>query len=194
MARKVEIDRKSTIFDDFFRIEEARLRYERFDGTLSDPVRRLSFERGDSVSVVMFNPATERLILVNQFKYPTFEKGPGWVTETMAGVIDEGEDPETAARREILEETGYEVRDLRHISTFYVSPGGSSERIVLYYAEIAEDDKVGPGGGLAAENEDIATVELTLDEALEQIRTGGIVDAKTIVGIYWTQNHLSGRS
>jgi ADP-ribose pyrophosphatase len=191
MARKVEIDRKSTLFDDFFRIEEARLRYERFDGTMSDAVRRLSFERGDSVAVVLFDPATQRLLLVNQFKYPTFEKGPGWVTETMAGMIDEGEDPETAARREILEESGYEVRALQHISTFYVSPGGSSERIVLYFAEIADTDKVGRGGGLAAENEDIATVELTLDEALEQIRTGEIVDAKTIVGIYWTQNHVS---
>jgi nudix-type nucleoside diphosphatase (YffH/AdpP family) len=194
MTRKVEIDRKTTLFDDFFRIEEARLRYERFDGTMTDVVRRLSFERGDSVAVVLYNPASQHLLLVNQFKYPAYAKGPGWVTETMAGMIDEGEDPESAARREILEETGYQVHDLQHISTFYVSPGGSSERIVLYYAEVADTDKVGSGGGLAAENEDIAGVELTLDEALEQIRTGEIVDAKTILGIYWMQNHLAGRA
>jgi len=194
MARKVEIDRQSTLFDDFFRIEEAHLRYERFDGTMTDVVRRLSFERGDSVAVVLFDPTRERLVFVNQFKYPTYAKGAGWVTETMAGMIEEGEDPESAAHREILEETGYRVRTLQHISTFYVSPGGSSERIVLYYAEIGSADKVSRGGGLATENEDIETVELTLDEALAQIGTGEIADAKTILGIYWLQNHLAGRA
>jgi nudix-type nucleoside diphosphatase (YffH/AdpP family) len=190
-VRKVTIDRSNRVFDDFFRIEEAYLRYERFDGTMSPVVRRLNFERGDSVAALLFNSKTKHIVLVNQFKYPTHEKGPGWITETIAGMINEKEDPQSAVRREILEETGYRVRNLEHISTFYLSPGGSSERIILYYAELDDNDKITAGGGLAAENEDITNVELTIEDALEKIESGEIADAKTIIAVYWLQNRLA---
>jgi nudix-type nucleoside diphosphatase (YffH/AdpP family) len=191
--RKVEIERKRRILDDFFKVEEAHLRYERFDGKMSPVVRRLNFERGDSVAAVIFSPGTQRLLLVNQFKYPAYDKGPGWITETIAGMIDKNETPEDAARREIEEEMGYRVTNLEHISTFYVSPGGSSERIVLYYAEVDATDKSEAGGGVGSEDEDIVTVELTLAEALEQIRSGEIADAKTILGIFWFQNRSASK-
>jgi nudix-type nucleoside diphosphatase (YffH/AdpP family) len=190
-VRKVIIDRRNRVFDDFFKIEEAYLRYERFDGTMSPVVRRLNFERGDSVAALLFNSKTKHIVLVNQFKYPTHEKGPGWITETMAGMINEKEDAQSAVRREILEETGYRVRSLEHISTFYLSPGGSSERIILYYAELDDNDKITAGGGLAAENEDITNVELTIEDALEKIENGEIADAKTIIAVYWLQNRLA---
>jgi len=192
--RRVEIERKRRILDDFFKVEEAHLRYERFDGKMSPVVRRLNFERGDSVAAVIFNPGTQRLLLVNQFKYPAYDKGPGWITETVAGMIDKNETPEDAARREIEEEMGYRVTNLEHISTFYVSPGGSSERIVLYYAEVDATDKSKAGGGVGSEDEDNVTVELTLAEALEQIRSGELADAKTILGILWFQNRSAGKS
>lgn len=189
--KKVIIEETKCIFDDFFKIEEAQLRYEQFDGQMSPVVRRLNFDRGDSVAALIFNPETQRIILVNQFKYPTFEKGPGWITETMAGMVGKDETSEGALYREIVEETGYNVRKLEHISTFYVSPGGSSERIILYYAEVDDSSRVGPGGGVVSENENIINVELTVEEALEQIESGKIVDAKTILGILWLRNRLS---
>jgi nudix-type nucleoside diphosphatase (YffH/AdpP family) len=86
---------------------------------------------------------------------------------------------------------GYKISKLEHISTFYVSPGGSSERIILYYAEIDDSDKIQAGGGLAREHEDIITVELSVTEALEQIHSGQIADAKTILGILWLHNRLT---
>ena len=187
--RKVIIDRTERILDDFFKVDEGYLCYERFDGTMSPVVRRLNFERGDSVAALIYKPSTKRIVLVNQFKYPTYKKGPGWITETMAGMIDKDEDPQTAVRREILEETGYDLRTLEHISTFYLSPGGSSERIVLYYAEV-DDKKTTEGGGLPAENEDILNVELSLEDALGQIDSGEIADAKTIIAILWLRNRL----
>lgn len=190
-TRKVEIGERKRLLDDFFQVEAVFLRYERFDGQMSPLVRRLNFERGDSVSVVIFNPSTGRILLVNQFRYPCYEKGPGWMTEAVAGMIGSGETPEQCARREVEEEMGYKLSRLEHISTFYVSPGGSSERIVLYYAEVGDGDKERPGGGLSSENEDIVTLELSLEEALEQIRTGQIADAKTIIGILWLKDRLS---
>jgi len=149
----------------------------------------LSFERGDSVAALIFKPVTRRIVLVNQFKYPTYRKGPGWITETMAGMIDKNETPESAVRREIFEETGYNPISLERISTFYLSPGGSSERIILYYAEV-DDKKITEGGGLPAENEDILNVELSLEDALGQIDSGEIADAKTIIAILWLRNRL----
>jgi ADP-ribose pyrophosphatase len=77
------------------------------------------------------------------------------------------------------------------LSTFYLSPGGSSERIFLYLAEITDSDKVTEGGGRAIESEDITSVELSITDALTQVRTGTIVDAKTIVAIYALQDRMN---
>ncbi len=188
--KKVVVEKKTRILNDFFKVDEAHLRFEKFDGQMSSSVRRLSLERGDSVAVLIFNPETRTLFLTNQFRYPTLEKGPGWMIEVVAGAIDKDESPEAAARREVLEESGFDLVKLEPVSTFYVSPGGTSERIVLYYAEVTARSKVGSGGGLASEAEDIETVALTIDEALEQVRSGQIIDAKTIVGVFWLQNRL----
>lgn len=186
--RKVLIEKKKRIFDDFFKIDEALLSYEQFDGRMSPVVRRLNFERGDAVSALIFNPKRQVIILVNQFKYPTFEKGPGWITETVAGMINENENTQDAIRREVLEETGYEVSTAELISTFYVSPGGTSERIFLYYVEVDDNNKTSEGGGLAEENEDIINVEMSLDEAIAKFKNGEIIDAKTIIAVLWLKS------
>ena len=94
--RKMEIKEKKYILDDFFRVEEAYLCFERFDGKMSPVVRRLNFDRGDSVAIIIFNPKTSRILLVNQFKYPAYEKGTGWITETVAGIVEKNESPEAA--------------------------------------------------------------------------------------------------
>jgi ADP-ribose pyrophosphatase len=95
---KVQIEKKKRILDDFFKVEEVHLRCERFDGQMSPLVGRLIFERGDSVAVLIFNPKRQHILLVNQFKYPTYEKGPGWITETVARMVEKNERPESAAR------------------------------------------------------------------------------------------------
>jgi ADP-ribose pyrophosphatase len=86
------------------------------------------------------------------------------MAETVAGVLEPGETPEAAVRRETLEETGYEIASLEPIATFYLSPGGSSERILLYYAEVLTSGKVDAGGGVPGENEDVKTVEYSPEE------------------------------
>lgn len=187
--RKVEIEKTRIIFDDIFKMEEAYLRYERFNGEMSEVVRRISLERGDSVAVIIRNLNTGKIILVNQFRYPSLAKGNGWIIETIAGIVDEGETPEDSARRETQEETGLTASKLEHIATFYPSPGGSSERIFLYYSEVSGDGAIYDGtGGLVSEGEDIQVLELSLEEALDKVNSGEIVDAKTIVGILWIEN------
>jgi ADP-ribose pyrophosphatase len=189
--KKVEIESQRYLLEDVFRVEEVFLRFEKFDGTMSDTVRRLNFDRGDSVALLVFNLDTQKLLLINQFRYPTYAKRPGWITEIIAGIRDEGESPEETARREAQEETGLEVEKVEFIASFYPSPGGSSERIYLYYVEISgEKAKYNEIGGLLAENENIRTIEMSLEEALEGIQNQTIQDGKTIMGIYWLQNRL----
>jgi ADP-ribose pyrophosphatase len=218
MPSVVVVENEREIFKDFFTIKGAEVKHERFDGRMSDTQRLLKFERGDSVAALIYDKRRQRLILINQFRYPAHEKGPGWMTEVVAGMIKPEEDPLVALRREVREETGYELPEkekpgprvnflirlfrlmqrhlagprIERISTFYVSPGGSSERIHLYYAEVRASERKGLGGGLASEGEDIKLIELSVAQAEEQIRTGAIVDAKTIIGIMWLRNRLSG--
>ena len=183
--RKVTVRKRRRIFDDFFKIDEAQVRFERFDGRMSPPVRRLVFERGDSVAAIVYFRKDKRILLAEQFRFPTWKKGPGWVVEAVAGMIDKAERPSTAMRRELVEEIGFRPLRLDHIATFYVSPGGSSERIWLYYAEVDGHSRIGSGGGLAAENEDIRLVTWSLKEANEAIERRRVVDAKTLIGLQW---------
>jgi ADP-ribose pyrophosphatase len=149
--------------------------------------------RGDSVAAVVLNEDTQRILLTNQIKYPTFEKGPGWISEIVAGVVERDELPEQAIRREILEELGYRARDLTYVSTFYVSPGGTSERIILYSTRVRNADKVQAGGGLDSEDEDIKLVEIPLNDLNNVLQREEIQDAKTLVGLMWLMNESKDR-
>jgi nudix-type nucleoside diphosphatase (YffH/AdpP family) len=187
MPSRVEIHSRHRVFDGFFKIDEAELAYERFDGAMTPPLKRLVFERGDSVAALVYHRDENRLLLLRQFRYPTYEKGPGWLTEVVAGMQEHSEPAVDALKREILEEIGYEVSHLEPIATFYLSPGGTSERIVLFYAEVTAAGKVGRGGGLIEENEDIVTVSYSPEELAEAVAAGQIQDAKTLIGILWFQ-------
>jgi nudix-type nucleoside diphosphatase (YffH/AdpP family) len=187
--RRVEIISHRRVFDDFFKIEEARLRFERYDGTMSEPVRRLNFERGDSVAALLIDPWTRMVYLTEQFKYPAYEKAGGWLIDVVAGMLDAGETPEQAVRREIVEESGFAAEALEPIATFFVSPGGSSERIHLYCATV----RGGPprsGGGLASEHEDIKVIAWSFDEFLERFRAGELADAKALIAACWLKDNL----
>ena len=183
--KKVVVERASRVFDDVFAIDEAWVSFEKLDGTMSASQRRLVFERGDSVAALLHDREADRFVLVRQFRYPTHAKGPGWILETVAGVVDEGETPEETVRREVEEESGYQVHALEHVSTFYTSPGGSSERIHLYYAAVGATDRVGDGGGVASEGEDIEIVDVAAHELPRMIERGELADAKTLIAVLW---------
>ena len=190
--KKVNLIKQRRLLDAFFKVDEAVLRHERFDGSLSPELNRLCLERGDGVAALLYKPQTDSLVLVHQFRYPAWvRQGPGWILETVAGMLDKEEAPEQTMRREILEETGYQVSSLQHVSTFYLTPGGSSERIFLYYSEVTTNDRREPGGGLADENEDIEVVEIAINEAFAAVDQGKIVDAKTLIALMWFRDRRS---
>lgn len=187
---RVDIRQKEVIFRKFFfRIEEAHLRHERYDGSMSDEMVRISLDRGDSAAVLLHDRENDVIILTEQFRYPTVAKGPGWILEIPAGTVedDENDDPIKTMRREIMEESGYRVEKLKRICKFYVTPGGSSERIHLFYGTITSGDKEHEGGGVLSEGEDIRVIGVPVAKAIEMIEKGQLVDAKSIIGIQWLQ-------
>jgi nudix-type nucleoside diphosphatase (YffH/AdpP family) len=185
---RVEIQEQQIAFQkQRFQIQEAKLRFEKFNGQMSETLTRLVFERGDAAAALIYNRDSQKVLFIKQFRYPTYEKGPGWLQEVVAGVIEKDETPEQCIRREVQEEIGYQVHDLTPIATFYVSPGGTSERILLFYTEVVNADRVGQGGGLVVEHEDIELVEVALPELWQALQQGTIIDAKTLIAVQWLQ-------
>lgn len=188
---RVEIISRIELFKRlFFRFEEIRLRHETFSGNMSDEIVRLNMDRGDGVAVVLHDRTHDTVIMVEQFRASTYDAGVGWLMEIPAGILKPGEDPAEAVKREILEETGYQVVQVTPISTFFLSPGGTSERIFLYYAAIREDERLHAGGGLIEEHEDLRVSAIPITEAFAKVARGEIVDAKTIIGLQWLQLQL----
>ena len=203
---RVNVSKRSTPYEFhsphgqvLFRMEEAEVSHERFDGRMSPAVKRVNFSRGDSVAVLLYADDTDEVVLVEQFRYPVYASLPGseradrgWILETVAGIKDAG-GPDVA-RRELLEETGYALSGvLEHLTTAYVSPGGTSERVELYLAHVSKLEGIRKHAGLEAETEDIRTHTIPFAEALRMVADGRIVDSKTIIALYMLKERLEGR-
>ncbi|MFT5860942.1 MAG: nudix-type nucleoside diphosphatase (YffH/AdpP family) [Flavobacteriaceae bacterium] len=182
---KYKVENEETVFDDFFTIKKATIKHDSFISDEQIKVTRLCFERGDSVAILLHETDTNTLLFTDQFRYPTLKEGSGWMLEVTAGSIEQGEDPEECAKREIAEEIGYSAQSLNFISSFFVSPGGCSERIFLYAAEVKSTDKIYDGGGLDSEHEDIKTVKIPVDNLQELFSNNAFRDAKTIIAVQW---------
>lgn len=182
-------------FANLFRIERARLQFRRFDGRMSHPITRICFERGDSVGVLLHDPAEDQVILVRQFRYPVYtrldaeaqsgdEVQLAWLLELVAGVVEQDYTVGQVANKELLEEAGFQViGSLESITTIWPSPGGTSERIHLFLGEVDSSMRTGAGGGVVAEGEDIQIETYSVDEAMDMVERGEIQDAKTIIAL-----------
>lgn len=176
--RKVEVVGRRRLFDGFSSVDEIAYRVEGQD----DVVKRQSVERGDAVGVLVREQESGDFLLVRQIRPPLIEHGDEWMVEIVAGVVDDGEKPEESARREIEEEIGYRVDDLRFLTEMYGSPGGLSEKVTIYFAEVSKEQKVGEGGGVD-DHEDVELVRMSSDEARSALREGRLKDAKTQIAL-----------
>lgn len=177
------------VFDDFFKIDRATLQYEKFNGQLSPELTRLNFNRGDSVGVLLYLPASNAVILTRQFRFPAYFANPrqGWLHEIVAGMLETNENHIDTAKREVFEETGFTCDRLEYVAEFFLSPGGSSEKLYLFYGEITTESQTGTGGGILMEGEDIRVESIPLSTALEMVASGEICDAKTILALLWLE-------
>jgi len=169
---------KSTTFD-----------WRRGDGEWQTQKREI-FERGNAAALLPYNLARRSVVLVRQFRYPAYLNGyDDLLIEAAAGLLDD-ETPEARIRAEAEEETGYRLGEVRKIFEAFTSPGAVTEKIHFFVAEYDPTMKVGSGGGLASEGEDIEVLELAFEQALAMIGDGRIVDAKTIMLLQYAALHI----
>ncbi len=180
----VKIIQRERLLNDFFQVDVATLQYEKFSGEWSEPVRRFNLERGEAVAVLIYLEDIDRFVIIRQFRYAAYERtGDGWIEEIVAGVIDEGESPLESARRECIEETGYEIDRFVHIASAFSSPGITTERVYIFIGYCTLADKNYTGGGLDEEHEDIQVVEISREEACRKLLNKEFVDGKTILAL-----------
>ena len=196
-GRRIEIRGQKRLFDDFFKIDELIVRHQRYDGSMSGDERRLVFERGDAIAVLLFDEEARAAVLVELFRPPTLiarrrddpASTQGWIIELVAGMIDQGETAEQAAIREVFEETGYRIANPRLIGQFFSSPGGSDERFSLYFVAVGNAQREGNGGGLAGE-EDIKVFQVGVDDLFGELARGAIEDPKLAIAAYWLKDNI----
>jgi len=186
---EIEILGKSCVFDGYFRIDRYRLRHTLHQGGMSREIVREVFERGNAVGILPFDPDRDEVVMIEQFRIGAYAAGADpWLTEIVAGIIEQGESAEQVARREIAEETGLKVGDLWPMVRYLSSPGGASERVELFLGRV---DARGAGGvhGLEFEEEDIRVFPLPYADAAAMVEEGKIGNAMTLIALQWLMLH-----
>jgi ADP-ribose pyrophosphatase len=181
----VAISECQTVFQGYFRVDRYTLKHRLFNGGWSAPLTREVFERGHSVAVLLYDPARDLIALIEQFRVGALAAGlQPWMTECVAGIIEEGEEPEHVVRRETAEETGCRLGRVEAIGAFIYSPGACSEVCRLF---VAEFDSATASGvhGLASEHEDIKTHVVSADTAIGWLDAGQINTAALLIAISW---------
>lgn len=154
--------------------------YVRKDGSVQRLDREV-YDHGSASSMLLHDAVRDTVLLVRQFRLPPQLNGDsGDMLEACAGLLD-GDDAETAAAREALEETGHAPKNIRHVCDVYASPGSLTEKVSLFIGDYDATTLRHEGGGLEAEGEEIELVELDFAEAMGMIRDGRIADAKTVI-------------
>jgi nudix-type nucleoside diphosphatase (YffH/AdpP family) len=166
--------------DTWYVLRKATFDWRRNDGTWQTQERE-AYDRGDGVALLPYNLAARTVILTRQFRYPAFSNGhDDFLTEVPAGLLDKA-DPEARIRAEVEEEIGYSLGEIRQVFDCFMSPGSVTERLHLFIAEYDASMRIGAGGGLEGEGEEIEVVELSFDEAMARVADGRIRDAKTVM-------------
>ncbi|MBL4798912.1 MAG: NUDIX domain-containing protein [Oleispira sp.] len=175
------------LHDGFFKVDHYQIEHALFAGGRTATFSRELFERGEASAVLLYDPKKDLVILTEQYRIGAAldkQQASPWLLEVVAGMMEAGESAEDVARREAEEEAGCSLKELIPISSYWSSPGGTSEKVHLYCALI---DSTGLGGihGLEHEQEDILVRIVPFQTAFNGIESGEINNAATIIALQW---------
>ncbi|WP_369939411.1 GDP-mannose pyrophosphatase NudK [Xanthomonas medicagonis] len=178
---RVRLGQIDVLSDNWYVLRKVTFDFQRNDGSWQT-LSREAYDRGNGATILLYSRAKGTVMLTRQFRLPTLLNGnpDGMLIEACAGLLDR-DDPQTCIRKETEEETGYRIENVRKVFEAFMSPGSVTERLYFFVGEYFDGDKVGTGGGVAAEGEEIEVLELPLDTALAMIGSGEIADGKTIM-------------
>ncbi|MDY0924120.1 MULTISPECIES: NUDIX domain-containing protein [unclassified Leclercia] len=180
---EVRILDSKTLSDDWYTLKKYTFDVRRRNGEWQRQNRE-AYDRGNGATILLYNRDKRTVILTRQFRFPVYINGhDGYLIETAAGLLDNMA-PEQRIKAEAEEETGYQIDRVEKVFDAFMSPGSVTEKLYFYIAEYRPDDRKGQGGGIEAEGEDIEVLEWPVDQALQAIDDGLIVDGKTIMLLY----------
>ncbi|KRP89206.1 GDP-mannose pyrophosphatase [Bradyrhizobium pachyrhizi] len=189
IADRVRVKHVELLSKRRYELKSATFDYRRANGEWQTQVREV-YDRGNGAALLPYNLTTRCVVLVRQFRFPAFANGyDDLLIEVAAGMLDDAE-PEARIRAEAEEEIGYRLAHVRKVFEAFTSPGAVTEKLHCFVAEYDAAMRIGDGGGLADEGEDIEVLELAIDDALAMISDGRIVDAKTIMLLQYAALHL----
>ncbi|QGU88057.1 GDP-mannose pyrophosphatase [Erwinia sorbitola] len=190
MHNRVRNIREQLLSDNWYTLKKYTFELLRRDGSWQEQSRE-SYDRGNGAVVLLYHKSRQTVVLTRQFRFPIFINGHnGFLIEATAGLLDNAS-PEERIIAEAEEETGFRITHIEKVFESYMSPGSVTEKLFFFIAEYSDDDRYGNGGGVAAEGEDIEVIEWPFSRALEAIRSGEIMDAKTIMLIqHLALNHF----
>ncbi|MBK5410665.1 GDP-mannose pyrophosphatase NudK [Pseudomonas yamanorum] len=176
----VRIHAEELLSDNWYVLKKYTFDLRRRDGSWQSQTREI-YDRGNGATILLYNRERRTVLLIRQFRMPTFVNGyHGYLIESAAGLLDNAS-PEERIRLEAEEETGYRVGHVEKIYSAFMSPGSVTERIHFFIGEYQPGDRVSDGGGLEDEGEDIEVLELGFEAALAMVESAEIVDGKTIM-------------
>lgn len=186
---RVRVQEATLLSDNWYTLKTTAFDWRRNDGKWQR-MHRETYDRGNGATLLPYNLARRTVLLTRQFRYPAFVNGhDDLLIEAAAGLLDNAA-PEERIRAEVEEELGYRLGAVQKIFETFMSPGSVTEKLHFFLAEYEPSMRVGDGGGLADEGEDIEVLELGIDEALAMVADGRIADAKTVMLLYHAQLHV----
>jgi ADP-ribose pyrophosphatase len=182
------VESDEVVFGQRFALQQVRFRYTRFDGSLSGPLTWELWRRGRGVLILPYDPVTDRVALIEQFRLPALAAGLRPVMlECPAGLLEAGEEPEASARRELREETGLTAHALAPIGRHMLMQGGCDELLFFWCAQVDLAEAAGATHGLASEHEETRLVVLPAEEAFERVADNRIENAPAALALLWLQ-------
>ena len=182
---------KRKVYEGFFSVEEHDLSYQKFNKEQSAVVTRSALISTDAVIVLPYDPVNDRILLIEQFRTGPYVKGDDepWVLEPIAGLIDEGETPESAGIREAQEEAHLKIQKLELVARSYPSPGISTEFFHQYIGIVKLPESSNLIAGLSSENEDIRSHIFEYAQFLNMMQSGMIkVGPAILIGLWLAKN------
>jgi nudix-type nucleoside diphosphatase (YffH/AdpP family) len=180
IADRIRVKDVRVLSDNHYTLKTTTFEWRRANGEWQTQHRE-TYDRGNGTALLPYNLAQRTVVLVRQFRYPAFVNGcDDLLIEAAAGLLD-NETPELRIRAEAEEETGYRLGEITKIFEAFMSPGAVTEKLHFFVAEYEPTMRVGSGGGIASEGEEIEVLELPFHQALAMIGDGRIADAKTIL-------------
>lgn len=181
----VIVEKDECVYQGFFQLRKLTLKHKKFNGEWSQTMTREMMVRKDAVCVLLFDPRTDQLLLIEQFRPAVLKSESPWLLELVAGMVESDESDEDVARREAFEEAGVTIQRLEYMFKFVPSPGGLVEYLRMYAGEFdANLVDVSQVHGLDDENEDIKLHLMSSEEAIALLDED-VENASTIMGLQW---------